>query len=81
MKCPVDGSQQEQPQRLEGVVVRVGSQKVSQAMLAYGIGVSKGFIGMAESPRYDIKYNVNHINEIAKFLGCSPRDFLPEKPL
>ena len=32
------------------------AQKVSQAMLAYGIGVSKGFIGMAESPKYDIKY-------------------------
>ena len=57
------------------------AQKVSQAMLAYGIGVSKGFIGMAESSRYDIKYNVNHINEIAKYLGVSPRDFLPEKPL
>ena len=50
-------------------------------MLAYGIGVSKGFIGMAESPKYNIKYNVNHINEIAKYPGCSPRDFLPEKPL
>ena len=37
------------------------AQKVSQAMLAYGIGVSKGFIGMAESPKYDIKYNVNHM--------------------
>jgi hypothetical protein len=24
---------------------------------------------------------LNHINEIAKFLGCSPRDFLPEQPL
>ncbi len=57
------------------------AQKVSQAMLAYGIGVSKGFIGMAESPKYNIKYNIHHINEIAKFLGCSPRDFLPEKPL
>lgn len=57
------------------------AQKVSQAMLAYGIGVSKGFIGMAESPKYNIKYNIHHINEIAKYLGCSPRDFLPEKPL
>ena len=50
-------------------------------MLAYGIGVSRGFIGMAESPKYDIKYNIYHINEIAKYLGCSPRDFLPENPL
>lgn len=50
-------------------------------MLAYGIGVSKGFIGMAESPKSPSKYNLNHLNKIAKFLGCSPRDFLPEKPL
>ncbi|WP_296005103.1 helix-turn-helix transcriptional regulator [uncultured Alistipes sp.] len=56
-------------------------QHVSQAMLASFINVSKGFIGMAESPKYDIKYNIRHINEIARFLGCSPRDFLPEQPL
>ena len=56
-------------------------QKVSQSMLAYGIGVSKSFIGQVESPKYNIKYNPHHINEIAKYLNCSPRDFLPEKPL
>ena len=56
-------------------------QNVSQSMLAFGIGVSKSFIGQAESPKCDIKYSPNHINEIAKFLGCSPRDFMPEKPL
>ncbi len=36
---------------------------------------------MAESPKYDIKYNVNHISEIARFPCCSPRDFLPENSL
>ena len=56
-------------------------QNVSQSMLAFGIGVSKSFIGQAESPKCDINYSPNHINEIAKFLGCSPRDFMPEKPL
>ena len=63
-------------------------QNISQALLAYGIGVSKSFIGQVESPKYkvespkyNIKYNPHHINEIAKYLGCSPRDFLPEKPL
>ena len=62
------------------------AQRVSQATLAYGIGVSDGFISQVESPKnpskYNlIKYNVNHINEIARFLGCSPRKFLPEEPL
>ena len=56
-------------------------QNVSQSMLAFGIGVSKSFIVQAESPKCDIKYSPNHINEIAKFLGCSPRDFMPKKPL
>lgn len=50
-------------------------------MLAYGINVSKSFIGQVESPKYDVKYNPHHLNEIARFLNCSPRDFLPEKPL
>jgi hypothetical protein len=50
-------------------------------MLATGIGVSKGMISQAESPKYNTKYNFSHINEIARYLGCSPRDFLPQKPL
>ena len=57
------------------------AQGVAQATLAYGIGVSDGFISQVESPRHRAKYNLNHLNEIARFLGCSPRDFLPEKPL
>lgn len=50
-------------------------------MLSFGIGVSRGFVGQVESPKHRAKYNLNHLNEIAKFLGCSPRDFMPEKPL
>lgn len=57
------------------------AQNISQTMLSYGIGVSRGFVGQVESPRHRAKYNLTHLNEIAKFLGCSPRDFLPEHPL
>ncbi|MFR2524895.1 helix-turn-helix domain-containing protein [uncultured Alistipes sp.] len=57
------------------------AQRISQSTLAFGIGVSKGFIGQVESPKCDVKYSVRHINEIARYLGCSPRDFLPQKPL
>lgn len=57
------------------------AQGITQADLAYGIGVSDGFISQVESPKSPSKYNLNHLNKIAKFLGCSPRDFLPEKPL
>lgn len=57
------------------------AQDVSQAMLGFGIGLSDAFIAQIENPKHRAKYNVRHINEIAKFLGCSPRKFLPEEPL
>ena len=57
------------------------AQNVTQVDLAIGIGVSDGFISQVESPKSPSKYSLNHLNKIAKFLGCSPRDFLPEKPL
>jgi len=57
------------------------AQDVSQSMLAFGIGVSDSFISQVESQKSPSKYNLNHINLIAKYLGCSPRLFLPEKPL
>ncbi len=45
------------------------------------IDLSKSFIRDVENPNRIAKYNLNHINDIAKALKCSPRDFLPEKPL
>ncbi len=66
---------------IEAVRKRRVAQKVSQATLAFGIGVSDSFIGQVENPKHRAKYNLNHLNEIASYLNCSPRDFLPEKPL
>lgn len=57
------------------------AKDVTQADLAYEIGVSDGFISQVESPKSPSKYNLNHLNKIARYLNCSPRDFLPEKPL
>ena len=56
-------------------------QKVSQSMLGFGIGVSSGFIGQVESQKFPTKYNLNHLNEIAKFLNCSISDFFPKESL
>jgi len=56
-------------------------QKISQAQLARLIGVSEGFIGNVENPKYRDKYNFRHLNMLAKALKCSPKDFLPEQPL
>ena len=56
--------------------------KVSQEDLSMMAGFeSDGFVGQAESPNYDKKYNIDHLNEFAKILNCSPRDFLPENPI
>jgi transcriptional regulator with XRE-family HTH domain len=54
---------------------------ISQSQLAFELDVSNGFIGMIESGKYAQKYNVNHLNEIAKILECSPQEFLPKNPL
>lgn len=53
----------------------------SQLRLAIELEVSSGFIGMVESNRYIHKYSLSQLNKIAKIFECSPRDFLPEKPL
>jgi len=57
------------------------SMGISQKELAYLLEMSVGFIGNIENPRYRAKYNLNHLNELAKILKCSPKDFLPEKPI
>ncbi len=57
------------------------SKNISQAELARLLDVSEGFIGNVENKNYRAKYNLNHINELAKIFKCSPKDFLPEKPL
>lgn len=56
-------------------------QGISQEDLSLRLGKGVGFIGDIEAPSKDAKYNVKHLNEIAKILGCSPKDFWPEKPL
>lgn len=54
---------------------------ISQVVLADSINVSKGFVGNVEVPSNDYKYNINHLNEIAKVLKCSIKDFFPDEPL
>jgi transcriptional regulator with XRE-family HTH domain len=53
--------------------------KLSQAELAFKMHVSSGFIGKVESNMSSAKYNLNHINDLAKIFNVSPKVFLPEK--
>lgn len=54
---------------------------LSQSQLAFELDQSNSFIAKVESGKYDKKYNVHHLNEIAKILGCSFADFFPKQPL
>ncbi|MCT1529964.1 helix-turn-helix transcriptional regulator [Sphingobacterium daejeonense] len=50
---------------------------VSQAKLAHLIDLSVGFVGNVENPKHIAKWNLNHLEKIAKVLGVSMREFLP----
>lgn len=56
-------------------------KKISQKELAYSLNLSIGFIGDVESSKSRAKYNLSHINKLAEYFGCSPKDFLPSSPL
>ena len=49
---------------------------MSQETLSFRIGRTHSFVGNVECNN-EKKYNFVHINEIAKVLNCSPKDFLP----
>jgi len=56
-------------------------RKISQQKLSSLIGLSEGFIGNVENGNRPEKYNIKHLNEIAKVLDCSPKDFWPERSI
>ena len=54
---------------------------ITQEQLSLSIGKNITFISQIEAPSKKAKYNIVHLNEIAKILKCSPKDFWPEKSL
>ena len=54
---------------------------LTQENLSLQLNKGVGFIGDREAPSKNAKYNIKNLNEIAKILNCSPKDFWPEKPL
>ncbi|KAA6325988.1 hypothetical protein EZS27_024859 [termite gut metagenome] len=55
--------------------------KWSQQQLSDYTGLSKGFINCLENCKKPERLNVFHINLFAEVFDCSPREFLPEKPI
>ncbi|MBX3253509.1 MAG: helix-turn-helix transcriptional regulator [Chitinophagaceae bacterium] len=58
--------------------IKVG---LSQLDLSQKLEMNDSFVSHVESPNRRAKYNINHLNAIAKVLECSPRDFWPEKSI
>ena len=56
-------------------------RKWSQVELADYMNLSPSFIADIENPNLRAKYNLNHLNVLAKVFSCSPKDFLPNAPL
>ncbi|OJY84651.1 MAG: transcriptional regulator [Sphingobacteriales bacterium 40-81] len=53
----------------------------SQILLSQKLSMSDSFVSHVETPKRRAKYNLNHLNALAKIFKCSPKDFFPEKPL
>lgn len=54
---------------------------ISQLKLSIALGLTEGAVSKIESPKQRAKYNIRHINLLAKALRCNPSDLLPPKPL
>lgn len=64
---------------IEAVKRRREELDITQEGLSYALNLSHAFVCQRETgPK---KYNTNHLNSIAKVLKCSPKDFMPDKPL
>lgn len=55
-------------------------RNMSQSKLAFELEVPTSFIAKMESGKYGKKYNIGHLDMLAKIFECSPKDFLPDKP-
>ncbi len=53
----------------------------TQILLSQKLNMSDSFVGHVETPKRRAKYNINHLNALAKLFKCSPKDFMPEKPI
>lgn len=65
-------------QKVKAMRVAAG---LSQIALSQELNMTDSFVSHVETPKRRAKYNLNHLNALAKIFKCSPQDFLPEKAL
>jgi transcriptional regulator with XRE-family HTH domain len=56
-------------------------RNLTQDDIADFIDATRGFVGQVETPNSNSRYSLNHLNSIAAGMKCSPKEFLPEKPI
>lgn len=76
----------EKPNEIEQYVIdKVKERRLALGMtqkdLSFLLEVSEGYVGLVESTKTDDKYSLRRLNDLARILECSPKDFLPEHPL
>ena len=54
---------------------------LSQIELSQKLSMSDSFVSHVETTSRRAKYNINHLNALAKVFKCSPKEFWPEKAL
>jgi transcriptional regulator with XRE-family HTH domain len=54
---------------------------ISQSALSVEMGFSEKLIGSIENPTLSARFNIRHLNLLAKALDCTLWDLFPEKPL
>jgi len=61
------------------VIAMRKTRKKTQRDIAELLNVSAGYVGQVEMESSSSMYSYNQLNEIAKYLDCSMKDFMPEK--
>lgn len=64
---------------IQKVIERREACDMTQEALSIALNYSMSYINKFEKGKK--KFNISHLNEIAKVLKCSPKYFLPEQPL
>ena len=64
---------------IQKVIEKREARDMTQEALSIALNYSMSYINKFEKGKK--KFNISHLNEIAKILKCSPKDFLPEDPL
>jgi len=55
--------------------------KKSQPYIAMILDVTDGYVGQIESSKSSSMYSYDQLNKIALEFDCSPKDFMPDKPI